>query len=137
VTESDQVKAALTVLAQNERDQPAEQPAERTVSDAGPDSDDGFEWGHNGTGTATTSERADASADYRTVIERAQVATEDIEAAAEFVESVGIDRLEEAVAQAEQEVSELAADGRAALATFERFRVAMAGRREYTGRQND
>jgi hypothetical protein len=77
---------------------------------------------------ASTGPRAGAGgADYRAVIERATEATRDIEAAAEFVETVGLDRLETAVERAEREVSERASEGRAALATFERFRVAAAG----------
>ena len=69
----------------------------------------------------------DPSADYHAVIERAVAATEDIEAAAAFVESVGLTGLEAAVRRADREVSGLAADGREALATFERYRVAAAG----------
>jgi len=127
VTESEQVKAALAALAEDECEQRGEPPEERAVSDANPEPGDVFEWGPDGTASETASERVDASADYRAVIERARAATEDIEAAAAFVGEVGLDRLEEAVAQAELEVSGLAEDGRAALETFERFRAAAAG----------
>jgi len=164
VTESEQVKAALAVLAEGEQGEapsdgrtetasgeqrdllgrergeqvansvpPSDANGERSdpkaqqpVSDAGREPGDVFEWGPDGTASQAAPERADASADYRAVIKRAQAATEEIEAAAEFVESGGLDRLEEAVTEAEREVSGLAEDGRTALATFERFRVAAA-----------
>lgn len=77
--------------------------------------------------SATDSHPAPTSADYRRVIDRATSATEDMDAAAEFVETVGLDRLEAAVETADREVSALAAEGREALATFERFRVAAEG----------
>jgi hypothetical protein len=104
VTDSEQVKAALAALAEGE----AAEDGKTTASD-----------GEGG-----------PRADYRRVIERAVTAIDDIEAAAEFVDAVGLDRLEAAVATAEREVSGLAEDGREALATFERFRVAAAGPRE-------
>jgi len=69
----------------------------------------------------------DQASEYRTVIERAANATDDIEAAAAFVEGVGIGTLEIAVADAERELSGLAEDGREALAAFERFRAAADG----------
>lgn len=96
---SDRAKAALATLADGDT-------AQDTTS---------------ATGTVPT------SADYRRVIDRAARATEDIDLAAEFVETVGLDRLEAAVETADREVSALAAEGREALATFERFRVAAQG----------
>ena len=108
VTDSKQVKSALAALADGEAR--ASSPAERDARTAGERPE--------ATGPAT---------DYRTVIERAVAATDDLDAAASFVESVGLDGLERAVERAEREVSGLAADGREALATFERFRVAAQG----------
>jgi hypothetical protein len=69
----------------------------------------------------------DQPAEYRTVIERASSATDDIEAAATFVDEVGIAALEAAVVDAERELSGLAEEGRDALAAFERFRTAADG----------
>ncbi|MFC6756089.1 MULTISPECIES: hypothetical protein [Haloarcula] len=80
--------------------------------------------GQRGATAQACSGGAGAATDYRAVIERAVDATGDIEAAAAFVESVGLGGLERAVERAEYEVSGLAADGREALATFERFRAA-------------
>jgi len=111
MADSEQVKAALAALADGET---AESKTETTTSTS-------MEW------HGSPSEERVA---YRRIIERADAATADIEAAAEFVESVGLDRLETAVERAEHEVSGLAADGREALATFERFRVAAEGPRE-------
>ena len=100
MTDSKQAKAALAALAAGDA-------ADETV-------------------TPTTEQRAetDNGADYRRVIEQAVAATDDIEAAAAFVESVGVERLETAVETAEREVSELSSAGRDALGTFERFRAA-------------
>ena len=109
MTDSEQVKAALAALANGEK-------AESTDGAAQPE--------------MLTESTGGEEATYRRVIERAVAATEDIEAAATFVESVGLDRLEAAVDRAEHEVSGLAADGREALAAFERYRVAAAGPRE-------
>lgn len=108
MTESEQVKAALAALADGETCNSP--PAETDVRTAG-----------------EQSEPTESVTSYRAVIERAVAATEDLDAAAAFVESVGLDRLETAVGRAEREVSGLAADGREALATFERFRVAAQG----------
>mgnify|MGYP006279611671 FL=1 len=106
MTDSEQVKAALAALAEGEPSEPtADGPVART-SDRGASGD---------------------RADYRVVIERAVDAIDDVEAAAEFVDAVGLDRLEQAVSTAEHEVSGLAAEGREALATFERFQIAAAG----------
>ena len=141
MTDSEQVKAALAALAAGECQQPergrndvtsldangerSDPRAQRPTSEA--TGDHGFEWGTGGTTAEVTPERDDGATDYRTIIERAVDATEDVEAAAAFVESVGLDRLEAAVETAEHEVSGLAADGRAALAAFERFRAVAAG----------
>lgn len=145
MTESEQAKAALAALAEGESERceglsdeqtegargetdplGRERGAHRPTSETAQERGDVFEWGPDETASQADSERADVSADYRAVIERAQAATEDIEVAAAFVESGGLERLEQAVTQAEREVSGLAEDGRAALATFERFRAAAA-----------
>lgn|GEM_PF-997320 len=127
MTESEQVKAALAALAAGECEQTTGTSDERPAS---PTQDGGFEWGAPETTGQVAPEQRGATTDYRAVIERAVAATEDVEAAAAFVDSVGLDRLEAAVSAAEREVSGLAADGRAALATFERFRAAAAGATE-------
>jgi len=112
VTENDQVKAALAALAEGEsRDaapaQSNDSPTKRTMSDL-----------------------AAPRVEYRRIIDRASAATDDIELAAEFVDSTGLDRLHDAVERAEQEVSGAAAEGREALEAFERFRLAAKGQRE-------
>lgn len=112
MTESDQVKAALAALATGEERDPApeqssDSPTKRTM--------------------ANLTERP---AEYRRVIDRASTATDDIELAAEFVESTGLERLHEAVERAEREVSGAAAEGREAIEAFERFRLAAKGQRE-------
>ena len=112
MTDSDEAKAALAALAAGDG-----------TSDRTSEVSDGS---HGPSATETAGQRAGATAD-RAVIERAVAATTDIDAAAEFVDSVGLDRLESAVETAEQEVSGLTEDGRAALATFERFRIAAEG----------
>ena len=127
VTESEQVKAALAALAEGEAEHSDGTPAQREVSDVTRAQGEVFEWGGDETGASARPACGADPADYRTVIERAVAATEDIEAAAAFVESVGLDGLESAVEQAEREVSGLAAEGREALATFERYRVAAQG----------
>jgi hypothetical protein len=106
MTDSDRAKAALAALADGDTD---EEPS--PVTDQPPPA-------------------AGDNADYRRVIERASRATEDVDAAAEFVEAVGLERLEAAVERADREVSALADEGRDALATFERFRVAAQGQVE-------
>lgn len=66
-----------------------------------------------------------AGAESRVVVERADAATEDVEAAAEFVETVGLTELELAVQRADsQQVRER---GERALAAFRRFRAAATG----------
>ncbi|MDS0277387.1 hypothetical protein NDI85_06250 [Halomicroarcula sp. S1AR25-4] len=111
MTESDQVKAALAALADGE----ARDASRMTDGSADPELP-----------TETSPERW-GRADYRTVIERASRATDDVDAAASFVETVGVDTLERAVERAEHEVSGLAEEGRTALAAFERFRAAADG----------
>jgi len=66
-----------------------------------------------------------AGADERTIIERADAATRDLEAAAEFVASVGLEELAAAVEAVDDPA--LAERGRRALAAFRRARAAAAG----------
>ena len=66
-----------------------------------------------------------AGADERTVIERADAATRDLEAAAEFVASVGLEELAAAIEAVDDPA--LAERGRRALAAFRRARAAAAG----------
>jgi len=108
MADSEQVKAALAALADGETAGSGNDGGESAANprDVGPETE---------------------AADYRAVIERAVRATDDIEAAAEFVASGGLEELEAAVETAEHEVSGLAAEGRGALAAFERFRVAADG----------
>jgi len=108
VTDSEQVKAALAALADDKARTSSQVETDARRADERPVA----------SGSAT---------DYRAVIERAVTATDDLDAAASFVKSVGLDGLERAVERAEREVSGLAEDGREALATFERFRVAAQG----------
>ena len=68
-----------------------------------------------------------ATRPYVAVIDEAEAARTDLRRAAGFVESVGLDRLEEAVAAAERDGDETAAErGRAALAAYRGFREAAA-----------
>ena len=142
MTDSNQVKEALAALAdgkagQDDRtDGPSaaktadssavrERSRHRTGADQQTDSGRG-----TGADQQTDSGRrtgADRPTEYRAIIERASNATDDIDAAAAFVEEIGVTRLETAVAEAEREVSGLADDGRVALAAFERFRAAADG----------
>ena len=122
MADSEQVKAALAALADRESPRDGRTRAdgvcghEQSIQDE-PAVDEGPQSAGN-----------DASeANYREIIERAVAATEDLDEAVEFVDTVGLDRLEAAVERAEHEVSGLADDGREALATFERFRVAAEG----------
>jgi hypothetical protein len=153
VTDREQAKVALAALADRECKRGERPPNRRTVSEADREQG-GAERSENPPDWRTVSEanrepgetrepaademltpesgptvirEADGDAEYRLVIERAVAATEDIDAAAAFVESVGLDRLEAAVETAEREVSGLVAEGREALVTFERFRVAAEG----------
>ena len=66
-----------------------------------------------------------AGDDDATVVRRAVAAVDDLDAAAAFVEEVGLDRLEVAV-EAVQEPT-LRAEGTRALSEFERFRAAANG----------
>lgn len=66
-----------------------------------------------------------AGADSEVVVERADAAVDDLERAAEFVESVGLAELEVAIDGTDDEA--LAARGEEALAAFRRFRAAAAG----------
>jgi len=66
---------------------------------------------------------------YRTTVDRAVAATDDIEAAAAFAEAGGVERLRRAVATAERRDDDRTARaGRRALAAFERLRRAARGR---------
>lgn len=67
-----------------------------------------------------------AGGDDRTVIERADAARDDLEAAAQFVETTGLAELEAAIEAVEDPA--LAERGQRALASFRRFRAAAAGR---------
>ena len=66
-----------------------------------------------------------AGTDCRTVIERAEAAVDDLEAAAGFAERVGLGELERAIETAED--PELRARGERALSAFRRFRTAAVG----------
>ena len=67
-----------------------------------------------------------ADGDDRVVIERADAATRDLDAAAEFVETTGLDELAAAVESVDD--PDLAERGDRALSAFRRFRAAAAGR---------
>jgi len=118
MTDSEQVKAALAALADGDAARDAETGEPAT---GGPANEPAARKRPAG---RTVSDRP---AEHRAVIEQASSATDDVEAAAAFVEEIGVDRLETAVAEAEREVSGLAEDGRAALAAFEQFRAAADG----------
>jgi len=69
-----------------------------------------------------------ATRPYTAVIDEAESARTDLRRAAGFVDSVGLDRLADAVAAAERDGDEAAVErGRAALATYRAFREAAAG----------
>ncbi|MDS0220686.1 hypothetical protein NDI54_04885 [Haloarcula sp. S1AR25-5A] len=114
MADSDQVKAALTALADGEGDSDDEGRATQLADRDNSGADQG------------ATDELDTDADYRTVIEQATAATDDLDAAVAFVETFGVERLEAAVEQAEHEVSGLADEGRAALRTFRRYRDAAA-----------
>lgn len=66
-----------------------------------------------------------ASDDHRRVVAAAETATDDVRAAAAFVDAVGLDRLDRAVrALEERGADDVAAEGRAARDAFRRFRRA-------------
>ncbi|WP_435074978.1 hypothetical protein [Halorubrum sp. HHNYT27] len=68
-----------------------------------------------------------ATRPYVAVIDEAEAARTDLRRAAGFVDSVGLDRLSEAVAAAERAGDEAAAErGRTALKTYRRYREAAA-----------
>jgi hypothetical protein len=68
-----------------------------------------------------------ATRPYVAVIDEAEAARTDLRRAAAFVDSVGLDRLSEAVSAAERDGDESAAErGREALATYRAFREAAA-----------
>ncbi|EMA33737.1 hypothetical protein [Haloarcula japonica] len=114
--DSDQVKAALTALVDGEVDS---EDGDRAARVAGRDD--------STAGRRVIEERGDDADDYRTVIERATQAIDDLDEAVAFVETFGVGRLEAAVAQADHEVSGLADEGRAALRAFRRYRDAAGG----------
>ncbi|EMA15733.1 hypothetical protein BDK61_2980 [Haloarcula quadrata] len=116
MADSDQVKAALSALADGNGDSDDGDKSIR-AADREDDSSTGRIGAHETGGNA----------DYRTVIERATRATDDLDEAVAFVETLGVGQLEAAVAQAEHEVSGLADEGRAALRAFRRYRDAAAG----------
>ena len=69
-----------------------------------------------------------ATRPYTAVIDEAEAARTDLRRAAAFVGSVGLGRLEEAVAAAERDGDAAAAErGREALATYVAYREAAAG----------
>ncbi len=75
--------------------------------------------------TALATRTDTATRPYVAVIDEADAARTDLRRAAGFVESVGLDRLEEAVAAADRDGDEAAADrGRDALAAYREFREA-------------
>ncbi|KAA9406375.1 hypothetical protein JZX76_09210 [Haloarcula hispanica] len=117
MADSDQVKAALAALADGEGDNSDDGGGTMGIADGEGDCSAGRIGTHDTGGNA----------DYRTVIERATQATDDLDEAVAFVETFGVGRLEAAVAQAEHEVSGLADEGRAALRAFRRYRDAAAG----------
>ncbi len=68
---------------------------------------------------------ADSTEEYRSVIDRASAAVQELSAAAAFAESVGLDRLDAAIDAAETAGDHAAARrGRAALSTFRRVSAA-------------
>lgn len=71
---------------------------------------------------------------FRETIDRATTATGDLDAAAAFVDEVGVEELERAVERADQSVSGYASDGREALRAFREFRDVAAGNHFHPGR---
>ncbi len=69
-----------------------------------------------------------ATRPYTAIIDEADAARKDLHRAAGFVESVGLDRLEAAIRDAECDGNvELADRGRAALDSYRRFRAVASG----------
>ena len=77
------------------------------------------------TGRVKRSLRRLAGPDDRQIIERAMRSLDDLDAAAAFVETVGLDSLESAVESTTEQ--ELKTRGQRALAVFRRFQNAAAG----------
>jgi len=78
--------------------------------------------------TALATRTDTATRPYVAVIDEADAARTDLRRAAGFVESVGLDRLDEAVAAADDDGNETAAErGREALAAYREFREAANG----------
>ncbi|MFB6223214.1 MAG: hypothetical protein ABEH86_06025 [Haloarcula sp.] len=113
--DSNEVKAALATLVTGEAESEERTRASQLASEYSDDPD------------YPAARDVGEDSDYRTVIERATEATTDLDAAVAFVETVGVDRLDAAVEQAEHEVSGLADEGRAALHAFREYRDAAAG----------
>lgn len=84
-------------------------------------------------GTGEQSPTSDQHGTYRETIERATAAVDDVEAAAQFVEDVGVDELKQAVEHADRSVSACADDGRHALAVFRDFKEAAEGEHFHPG----
>ena len=76
--------------------------------------------------TATDGDSEQQSEVAQRVIDRAVASRDYIEAAAIFLEEVGLSRLDRAVEHAERELRHRAAAGREARAAFERYREAAA-----------
>jgi hypothetical protein len=76
-----------------------------------------------------------AESDDAAIIDRAAAAIEDVDGAAEFVETVGLDRLEMAVDAVDD--AELESRGRTAIEAFHRFRRAATGSDGSTARGAD
>ncbi|NLV13750.1 hypothetical protein [Haloarcula argentinensis] len=117
MADSDQVKTALAALADGEGDN----------SDGGGGATRAADREGGSSAGRMEAHETGGDAGYRTVIERAIRATDDLDEAVAFVETVGVGGLEAAVAQAEHEVSGLADEGQAALRAFRRYRDAAAG----------
>jgi len=115
MADSDQVKAALTALADGEIGCDDDGKATQRAG-----------W-DDGSVSREAADETGGDADYRVVIERAAEATSDLDDTVAFVETFGVGRLETAVAQAEHEVSGLADEGRAALREFHRYRDVATG----------
>jgi len=79
---------------------------------------------------ATLATRTDtATRPYTAVIDEADAARTELARAAGFIEAVGLDRLENAIAAAERDGNvELAERGRMALGSYRRFRAVANGR---------
>ena len=76
----------------------------------------------------------DFTEDYQTIIDSAEQALDDIDAAAAFVDAGGLAALDEAVVAAESQVSGAADKGRRAREAFEAFQAAAVGDHFHRGR---